>query len=54
VSPVKCELGFYIPEYDILHSDRCENPKSYIFHMLEDTELHTVFCKYLVSVTVFL
>jgi hypothetical protein len=30
VSPVKYELGFYIPEYDILHSDRSENLKSYI------------------------
>jgi hypothetical protein len=25
-----CELGFYIPEDDILHSHRCENLKSYI------------------------
>jgi hypothetical protein len=31
VSPVKYELGFYIPEDDILHSDRRENLKSYIF-----------------------
>jgi hypothetical protein len=30
VSPVKCELGFYIPEDDILHSHRRENLKSYI------------------------
>jgi hypothetical protein len=30
VSPVKYELGFYIPEDDILHSDRRENLKSYI------------------------
>jgi hypothetical protein len=30
VSPVKYELGFYIPEGDILHSDRRENHKSYI------------------------
>jgi hypothetical protein len=28
VSPVKYELGFYIPEDDILHSHRRENPKS--------------------------
>jgi hypothetical protein len=27
---VKYELGFYIPEVDILHSDRRENLKSYI------------------------
>jgi hypothetical protein len=30
VSPVKCELGFYIPEDDILHSHCRENLKSYI------------------------
>jgi hypothetical protein len=30
VSPVKYELGFYIPEDDLLHSDRHENLKSYI------------------------
>jgi hypothetical protein len=29
VSPVKYELGFYIPEDDILHSQRRENLKSY-------------------------
>jgi hypothetical protein len=29
VSPVKYELGFYIPEDDILHSHRRENIKSY-------------------------
>jgi hypothetical protein len=30
VSPVKYELGFYIPEDDILHSHRRENLKFYI------------------------
>jgi hypothetical protein len=30
VSPVKYELGFYIPEEDILHSDRRGTLKSYI------------------------
>jgi hypothetical protein len=30
VSPVKYELGFCIPEGDILHSHRRENLKSYI------------------------
>jgi hypothetical protein len=30
VSPVKYELGFYIPEEDILHSRRRENLESYI------------------------
>jgi hypothetical protein len=29
VSPVKYELGFYIPEDDILHSDRHEHLRSY-------------------------
>jgi hypothetical protein len=29
VSPVKYELGFYIPEDDILHSDRRENLRYY-------------------------
>jgi hypothetical protein len=28
MSPVKYELGFYIPEDDILHSHCCENLKS--------------------------
>jgi hypothetical protein len=31
VSPVKYELGFYIPEDDILHSHRREHAKSYDF-----------------------
>jgi hypothetical protein len=30
VSPVKYELGYYIPEDDILHSHCRENLKSYI------------------------
>jgi hypothetical protein len=30
VFPVTYELGFYIPEDAILHSDRRENLKSYI------------------------
>jgi hypothetical protein len=30
VSPVKYELGFYIPEDGILHSHRRQNVKSYI------------------------
>jgi hypothetical protein len=30
VSPVRHGLGFHIPEDDIIHSDRCENLKSYI------------------------
>jgi hypothetical protein len=31
VSPVKYELGFYIPGDGILHSHRRENLKSYLF-----------------------
>jgi hypothetical protein len=30
VFPVRQELGFYTPEYGILHSHRRENLKSYI------------------------
>jgi hypothetical protein len=30
MSPVRYELGFYIPEDGILHSYRCEDLKSYI------------------------
>jgi hypothetical protein len=30
MSPVKYELGFYIQEDDILHSQSCENLKPYI------------------------
>jgi hypothetical protein len=30
VSPVKYELEFYIPKYDILYSNRRENLKPYI------------------------
>jgi hypothetical protein len=30
VSPVRYELGFYIPEDDIFHSHRRENLKSYM------------------------
>jgi hypothetical protein len=30
VSPVKYELGIYIPKDDILHNHRRENLKSYI------------------------
>jgi hypothetical protein len=30
VSPVKYELGFYIPEDGIHHSERRENVKSYV------------------------
>jgi hypothetical protein len=35
VSPVKYELGFYIPGDGILHSHRRENLKSYIALLAE-------------------
>jgi hypothetical protein len=34
VSPVKYELGFYIPKDDILHSHYRETPKSYVIEYL--------------------
>jgi hypothetical protein len=36
VSPVKYELGFYIPEDDILHSHRYDNIKSYMNRLLAE------------------
>jgi hypothetical protein len=38
VSPVKYELGFYIPEDDILHSHRHGNFKSHISILLVSLE----------------
>jgi hypothetical protein len=40
VSPVKYELCFYIPEDEILHSHRRENPQFYIFFILLFLGLH--------------
>jgi hypothetical protein len=37
MSPVKYELGFYIPEDDILHSHCRENLKAYMFHMYQSS-----------------
>jgi hypothetical protein len=34
VSPVKYELGFYIPEDDILHSHCRENLRSYLISLV--------------------
>jgi hypothetical protein len=39
VSPVKYVLGFYIPEDDILHSDRRENLKSHVVYPTDAGEL---------------
>jgi hypothetical protein len=41
VSPVKYELGFYIPEDDILHSHRRENLKSYKQIVIECIRIDT-------------
>jgi hypothetical protein len=40
VSPVKYELGFYIPEDGILHSHCRENLKSYKLQMYLQTYRH--------------
>jgi hypothetical protein len=37
VSPVRYELGFYISEDDILHSQRRESLESYIIHACKYT-----------------
>jgi hypothetical protein len=34
MSPVRYELGFYIPEDVVLHSHRRENLKTYIFPVI--------------------
>jgi hypothetical protein len=38
VSPVKYELGFYIPEDDILHSHRSVNLKSYKTEVIRENQ----------------
>jgi hypothetical protein len=38
MSPLRYELGFYIPEDAILHSHRCENLKSYEFKHCHNPE----------------
>jgi hypothetical protein len=42
VSPVKYELGFYIPEDDILHSHCRENLKCYIVLGCSPVQLHNL------------
>jgi hypothetical protein len=39
VSPVRYELGFYIPEDDTLHTHRRENLKSYTIRVWKMLEL---------------
>jgi hypothetical protein len=41
VSPVEYELGFYIPEDDILHSHYRENLKSYMSSFLYVDDVRT-------------
>jgi hypothetical protein len=45
MSPVRYELGFYIPEDDIVHSHRRKNLKSYIsidtLHIWSGDYMHT-------------
>jgi hypothetical protein len=36
MSPVRYELGFYIPEDDILHSHRSESLVFYVIYMFAD------------------
>jgi hypothetical protein len=48
VSPVRYELGFYIPEDGILHSYRCETLKSYIPVLISES-LATSWLQFLYS-----
>jgi hypothetical protein len=50
VSPVKYELGFYIPEEDILHSHRRENLKSYDSYFRSNEMRASWFCKLLTRI----
>jgi hypothetical protein len=47
MSPVRYELGFYVPEYSVLHSHCRENLTSYIlkieFRILYNQEVHYLF-----------
>jgi hypothetical protein len=42
VCPVKYELGFYIPEDDILHSHRRENFKSYEHYQVSGSKFRSL------------
>jgi hypothetical protein len=52
VSPVRYELGFYIPEDDILHSHRRENLKSHIVFASVFRFLHPAALMTLTALTV--
>jgi hypothetical protein len=55
VSPVKYELGFYIPEDSIHHSHCCENLKSYtccIVHSFEKWSVNHMGFEALTAMTV--
>jgi hypothetical protein len=45
VSPVKYELGFYIPEDDIFHSHRHKNLRSYTFGIISQSPGQTIACR---------
>jgi hypothetical protein len=49
VSPVKYELGFYIPEDGILHTHRRENLKSYTLYNLFNWKYIFYFIPFLIS-----
>jgi hypothetical protein len=59
VSPVRYELGFYIPEGDILHSHCGENLKSYIpsivltYSCFRPSELYDIF-KFVIKYNIFI
>jgi hypothetical protein len=44
VSPVKYELGFYIPEDDILHSHCREDLKCYAVRLVSSSKVLTDIC----------
>jgi hypothetical protein len=45
VSPVKYEMGFYIPEDDILHSDRRNNLKHSMAFLLYHIAIWYLLCR---------
>jgi hypothetical protein len=55
VSPVKYELGLYIPEDDILHTHRRENLKFALFYsrIYSPLEVHTYICDFADFISLF-
>jgi hypothetical protein len=65
VSPVKYEMGFYIPEDSIFHSHRCEYLKSYmsftvstialrLWSLEHSIEQRILVAKYYIYISIFL